>query len=428
MTGAHRGLTGNFAITNVEGDPAVISARQQAPARYFQRPDRKPGSDGFFSNQLDPAATAMRGGGAYVRLAKDAGNWLWETALNARTPGFESNDLAFLTRADYVFYNANVFRYWSKPTRWYRDLSIIVGGQQAQNYDGDLTDRQFHAFLGTTARNFWNFNIFYIKRPDLLDDRLLRGGPVVQKPGTDVVGMNMGTDGRGRISFNSFGEVAKNDLGGWGNSIGAGITYRPAPNATVTLGPNWNDSHSLLQYVRRFADPTNTAFYGSRYVLAAIDQKQLSLETRVSWTFSPTTSFELYAQPLLASGDYFDFKEFDAPRNQAFSIYGRDRGTITETAPASPGQPSLVNIDPDGTGPAAGMQFANPDFNFRSLRGNAVFRWEFRPGSVMYLAWAHARAASLSQGDFRFSRDFNGMFETVPDNVFLVKASFWIPR
>ena len=87
-----------------------------------------------------------------------------------------------------------------------------------------------------------------------------------------------------------------------------------------------------------------------------------------------------------------------------------------------------MDIDPDGTGPAASMQFANPDFNFRSLRGNAVFRWEFRPGSVMYVAWAHSRSASLSQGDFRFSRDFSGMFENVPDNVFLVKASFWIPR
>jgi hypothetical protein len=180
--------------------------------------------------------------------------------------------------------------------------------------------------------------------------------------------------------------------------------------------------------VRRFADPTNTAFYGARYVLAAIDQKQLSLETRLSWTFSPTTSFELFAQPLLASGDYFDFKEYDTPRTDGFSVYGRDRGTITETAPASPGAPSTVTIDPDGNGPAASMQFANPDFNFRSLRGNAVFRWEFRPGSVMYVAWAHSRAASLSQGDFRFSRDFSGMFENVPDNVFLVKASFWIPR
>jgi hypothetical protein len=421
-------LTGNFAITNIEGDPAVISARQRAPARYFQRPDRKPGSDGFFSNTLDPNATEMRGGGAYLRLAKDAGNWLWETAMNVRTPGFEANDLAFLTRADYIWYNANVFRSFTKPTSWYRDLALIGGVQEQQNFDGDVTDRQLHGFFGMTAKNFWNFNTFYIYRPALLDDRLLRGGPVVEKPGTDVIGMNMSTDSRGRIIFNSNGEYATNTRGGYGRNIGAGITYRPAPNATLTLGPNWNDSRSILQYVRRVADNTNTAFYGSRYVLASIDQKQLSLETRLSWTFSPTTSFELYAQPLLASGDYYDFKEFDAPRSGEFSVYGRDRGTVSEVPATSPGAPSTVVIDPDGSGPAAQMQFDNPDFNFRSLRGNAVFRWEFKPGSVMYVAWAHSRSASLAQGDFRFSRDFTGMFENVPDNVFLVKASFWIPR
>ena len=421
-------LTGNFAITNIEGDPAVISARQRAAARYFQRPDRKPGSDGFFTNQLDANATSMRGGGAYMRLAKDAGNWLWETAVNVRTPGFEANDLAFLTRADYVWYNANIFRSFTKPTAWYRDLALIAGGQEQQNFDGDITDRQLHFFVGMTARNFWNFNTFYLYRPDLLDDRLLRGGPVVEKPGVDVIGMNMNSDSRGRIIFHSFGEYAKNRLGGWGKNIGAGITWRPAPNATLTLGPGWNDSRSMLQYVRRFEDPTNTAFYGARYVLASIDQKQLSLETRLSWTFSPTTSLELFAQPLLASGDYFDFKEYDAPRSGDVSIFGRDRGTITEAPSTSPGAPSNITIDPDGSGPAAPLQFANPDFNFRSLRGNAVFRWEFKPGSVMYVAWAHSRSASLSVGDFRFSRDFSGMFENVPDNVFLVKASFWIPK
>ena len=422
-------LTGNFAITNIEGDPAVMTARQRASSRYFQRPDRDVRSGGgFLTDALDPNATAMRGAGAYLRLGKDAGDWMWETAMNARTPGFESNDLAFLTRADYLWYNANVFRFWSKPTKYYRDLSIIVGGQEQQNFDGDITDRQFHSFIGTTAPNFWNVNLFYIYRPDLLDDRLLRGGPVVEKPSVNVIGGNMGTDSRGRVSFNTYGEYARNRMGGYGRSIGVGVDYRPAPNATLSIGPNWNDSRSMLQYVQRFPDATNTEFYGQRYVLASIDQRQLILETRLSWTFSPTTSFELFAQPLLASGDYFDYKEYDRKRTSDVSIYGQDKGTITETPSSSPGSPSSIDIDPDGAGPAAVMHLSNPDFNFRSLRGNAVFRWEFRPGSVMYVAWAHSRSANMALGDFRFRRDLNGMFENVPDNAFLVKASFWMPR
>ena len=336
---------------------------------------------GFLTDALDPNATAMRGAGAYLRLGKDAGNWMWETAMNVRTPGFESNDLAFLTRADYLWYNANVFRYWSKPTKYYRDLSIIVGGQEQQNFDGDITDRQFHSFVGTTATNFWNFNLFYIYRPDLLDDRLLRGGPVVEKPSVNVIGGNMGTDSRGRVSFHSFGEYAWNRMGGYGRSIGAGIDYRPAPNATSERRAELERLAVHAAIRPALPDATNTEFYGQRYVLASIDQKQLILETRLSWTFSPTTSFELFAQPLLASGDYFDYKEYDRKRTSDVSIYGRDKGTITETPSATPGcavdhrHRSRWQLDRPPS-----MHLSNPDFNFRSLRGNAVFRWEFRPG------------------------------------------------
>jgi len=420
-------IRANLALTNVAGAAAVISERQRAPARYFQRPDRKDGSDGFLTNRLDPDATAMRGAGAYLRIGKDAGAWLWETAANVRTPGFEANDLAFLTRADYVWYNANVMRYWSKPTRWYRDVTLIGGGQQQQNFDGDLTERQGHLFAAMTLPNFWSWHAFYIKRPRVLDDRLLRGGPLVERPGIDVYAGGISSDNRRSLIWNGFSEIATNDRGGWGRNFNLGITYRPAPNATLSLGPGWNDSRSILQFVRRVDDPASTAFYGSRYVIASIDQRQLSLETRLNWTFSPTMSFELYAQPLLASGDFFDFKEFNAPRQGGFSVFGRDRGTISQT-PGTGGQASTIEIDPDGTGPAAAITLDDPDFNFRSLRGNAVFRWEFRPGSVMYVAWAHSRSASLPMGDFQFRRDASELFENVPDNVFLVKASFWMPR
>ena len=211
-----------------------MTARQRASSRYYQRPDRDArDGGGFFTDALDPGATAMRGAGAYLRLGKDAGNWMWETAMNMRTPGFESNDLAFLTRADYLWYNANVFRYWSKPTKYYRDMSIILGGQQQQNFDGDITDQQFHSFIGMTAKNFWNYNLCYIYRPDLLDDRLLRGGPVVEKPSVNVIGGNMGTDSRGRVSFNGYGEYAWNRMGGYGRSIGLGIDYMIARNVAV---------------------------------------------------------------------------------------------------------------------------------------------------------------------------------------------------
>lgn len=420
-------LMGQFAFTNVSGSPEAIRARQESSARYFQRPDREAhANSGLFTNAFDPGATSMRGAGAYMRLAKDAGNWMWEAMVNTRTPGFEANDLAFLTQADYIWTNANLIRYWSQPTSWYRTFNLVVGGQQSRNFDGDLTDRQVHMWMGGMMRNFWHVSTFTILRPAALDDRMLRGGPVVQRPGGGTQSFDVSTDSRGALFWNGGASYSWNNQGGWGRSAYLNLTLRPVPSTTVSLGPSWNDSKSILQYVGAFDDPTNTAFYGRRYVLAHIDQKQLALETRLSWTFSPTMSFELYAQPLLASGDYYNFKEFDAPRQGHWSIYGRDRGTVTESD--ANGMVDQYTIDPDDAGPAPAFTFDNPDFNFRSLRGNAVFRWEFRPGSVMYVAWAHDRANVAPMGDFDLSRDWGGLRSALPNNVLLVKASFWMPR
>ena len=176
-------LQGQYALSSVEGSAAEISGIQRSSAHYFQRPDRGSGSGGFLSDRLDSTATAMRGLGGYTRLGKNSGDWLWETAINFRTPGFEDNDLGFGSRTDYFWYDANIFRLLTKPTAWYRQLNIIAGGQTATNFEGDRTDGQLHAYLGGTTLQFWNWDAFYLHRPGVMDDALLRGGPVVAKPG-----------------------------------------------------------------------------------------------------------------------------------------------------------------------------------------------------------------------------------------------------
>ena len=175
------------------------------------------------------------------------------------------------------------------------------------------------------------------------------------------------------------------------------------------------------------SDSTATNFYGSRYIVSGLDQKHLALDTRVNLTFSPTMTLELYAQPLIASGHDYDFKEVDAPRSGAFSVFGKDKGTITTRRNPS-GAIIGYTIDPDGSGPADSFELGNPDFNFRSLRSSALFRWEYRPGSVLYVAWTHSRSSNIPLGDFHLSRDWRGMMNAPTDNILLVKASWWIPR
>jgi hypothetical protein len=164
--------------------------------------------------------------------------------------------------------------------------------------------------------------------------------------------------------------------------------------------------------------------------MSGLDQKSLELGTRMNVTFSPTMTLELFMQPFIASGHYFDFKEFDQTRSLKKSIYGRDRGTIATITNAG-GRVTQYAIDPDGaSGAAAPFTIDNPDFNFRSLRGNTVFRWEYRPGSTLFVVWTQSRerSAPVGIGDFDFSRDRQDLFAARPDNIFLVKVNYWLAR
>jgi Domain of unknown function (DUF5916) len=421
-------LIGSAAVSNIGGDSLAILRAQRSSARYFQRSDRESGSNGIFSEKLDSSATGLRGAGAYLRLGKDAGNWLWETAINTRTPGYEVNDIAFQQRADYIWHNANIFRYWSKPTKWYRDFNVILGAQEQFNYGGDNTDRDVHAWVGGTMPNFWSWSTFAIRRPSVFDDRLLRGGPLVKLPGTGFIAASLFTDSRSSVRLSANPSYSWNDAGGWGVNANLNARWRVASNVNITLGPSVNSSKSILQFVTSVADPTATAFAGRRYVLSNLAQRQLVMDTRVDATFTPTMTLSLYAQPFIASAHYSDFKQYDAPRSLRQSVFGRDKGTIAATRDAS-GTATLYTIDPDGpAAPAAPFTIGNPDFNLRSLRGNAVFRWEYRPGSTVFVVWTQQRTDQSVLGNFDLTRDREALFAAHPDNIFLVKVAYWLGR
>lgn len=420
---------GNVAVSSIAGDARVISARQRNSARFYQRPDRRPGGDGFFATQLDSTATEMRGYGGYARVGKEAGDWRWETAVNFRNPSFETNDYSFLTQADYIWNNANVIRMFTKPTKWYRSLMFIGGGQTQRNYSGDVTNNtQGHFYVSTTTPQFWEVNAFAIQRPKgLIDDRLLRGGPSIRAEGTQFFSLNVSTDSRKQWQLSANPSWFTSSAGGHSGSWNLQATVQPSTRTYLTFGPSFSNSLGRLQYVRAVGDPTATAFGGTRYILSDIDQRQLGLDTRFNLTFSPGMTLELYAQPFFASAHYSSFKEFDAPRRSAFSVFGADKGTVTTTTDVD-GRVTKYTIDPDAAGPAAPFALNNPDFNFRSLRGSAVFRWEYRPGSTLFFVWTQQRADEAAVGNFDFGRDRVALFSAHPDNIFLVKATWWLAR
>ncbi len=415
---------GSALVSSVSGSPAATLLTQQSSAHYFQRPDRSVHGDGLFDARYDPTATSLRGYGLFTRVGKDNGTLLWEAMSNVRSPGFEVNDLAFLSRADYAWFNGNIGGNWTVPTRWYRSIFTSIGGATEVNYDGDRTRAALQTFYGMELPNYWNIRLMGIHDAPAFDDRLTRGGPVVKRTGYDVASLEVSTDARASAVWDVMVQASR----GVGDdtrslTIRPGVALKPAANIFIQLSPSYSRNQSSEQYVTTVADPTASAFDGNRYVFGYITTKTVSLDTRVNWTFTPDLTLQLFAQPFIASGDYASFREFAAPRTLDKLVYGREAGTISYDEASS-----TYRVDPDASGPARPFTFDNPDFTTSALRGTAVLRWEYRPGSTLFFVWTQQRAGDDPVGTFDFGRARTAIFRQRPLNVFQVKATYWFGR
>jgi hypothetical protein len=148
-----------------------------------------------------------------------------------------------------------------------------------------------------------------------------------------------------------------------------------------------------------------------------MDQKTLGANIRLNWTFTPELSLQLYIQPLVSIGKYTSIKELARPSSYEFNSFNNISLNSTD---------NTYTVDPDGAGPAAPFTFDNPDFNYRSLRGNAVLRWEYLPGSVLYLVWTQTRSDDPVNDEFNLRKSFSGLLDIHPDNIFVLKFTYWL--
>ncbi|OLB51749.1 MAG: hypothetical protein AUI08_02275 [Gemmatimonadetes bacterium 13_2_20CM_2_65_7] len=408
-------LMAQAAGTELIGDTAAIHKVQVSPRHYFQRPDR--------SHPLDPTRTSLTGLGAYTRVAREEGSLLWELSGNVRTPGFDNNDMTFFSRGDYIWMSGNILRQWTTPTKGYRQLLFILGGQQQYNFDGDLTDREVHWYGQITTLNYWGVSTFWIHRANVFDDRLTRGGPVVRSAGSEDWFVNVNTDSRKKVVLGSNGDISCDREGYCYRSFNLQVQLRPASNIQLTVGPSLSHQETGAQYVQTVPDTFAKSFYGNHYVFAQLIQNAIVMQTRFNVTLSPVLTLELYLQPLIASGAYSQYREFAGPRQLRKLVYGVDVGT--DSVPA--GSPQQHWIDPDGpTGPAPKFLINDPSFTFRSLRGNAVLRWEYRPGSTLFVVWTRNGSSDVTRGQIDFGTDAGALLRGPSANVFLVKMNYWL--
>ncbi len=387
----------------VEGSKESIAATQLSGARYYQRPDAE-------HVEYDPTRTSLTGWMSRVMLAKQKGKWRPNIQVQALSPGFEINDVGFLTRVDAISTHGVLHYLNTDLTKYTRYLSIWGGKFQNWNYDGDLTANGTGFSAYADFKNYWWAEIWGGNRDRTIDDRKTRGGPAVIGSGQDYVGTGFGSDGRKPFSFNVGVERVDTSEGGGGNWMWFGVTYRPTPALRLSLTPTYSRSRTTTQYVTTINDPSYEETFGNRYIFATIEQRTLDIGVRAEWTISSRLSLQVYMQPFIASGDYEDYKQLVRSRDDEYAPLGE-----------------LAFDDGANRYRASGYSFGNPDFNFRSVRGSAVVRWEFRPGSALYVVWNENKADVAPMGDFRFRRDLAALPNAPGTDVFLVKFSYWLP-
>jgi hypothetical protein len=407
------------------GDPAAVQRAQRNSNRYYRRPDAH-------SFRYDPTRTSLGGTIGDVYVNKIAGRWNWSVGAGFASPGFEVNDLGFQKRVDRRSAGMGLRRRWTKPGRVLRQAIASLSYAPTWNYDGDPIQRKTSAYLFGLFRNYWSVDVNASYSAGVIDDRLTRGGPLAAKPAGWSTTGTLSTDSRKTVIGYLYTSYARTAAGGWSASVLPQVTLRPSAAVSLSVGPYYFAGREVAQYVSQVADPTAAATLGARYIFAELEQHEVDVTLRVDATFSPALSFQLYAQPFTFSGAYRGFKALRARKTFLFDTYGRDNGsTIRDTLLVS-GRDTVpgYSVDPDGAGPAALFTFTNPDFRTRSLKINAVLRWEYRPGSTIYVAWTQSRSGYFpGDGAFDLGRDLGReLLYDRPTNVLLVKVSYWLSR
>jgi hypothetical protein len=387
---ARRGwaLNGDVELSRVEGSTGAITATQRRSNHFFQRPD----ADHL---EVDSSATSLNGYSANIRLTKIGGtHWRGFVGSAFTSPTYEVNDLGFAVRTDRRDFAAGLTYLENRPGKIWRRWQVNGNLRAERNYDWQsiLNAVGVNWFFQTLG--YWGISGNVQLLPEAFDDRLTRGGPLAIRPTQRSFGLSISSDGRKPVTTEFFGGAQDWDYGAWAYNVGIEVGLKTSSRWNLTAAPNFSRAYTPAQFVQSVADPAYTPTFGRRYVFAPLRQTSVGLETRFNFTFSPTLSLETYTQPLLSSADYGDAQQFVAPKTYQFEPYSG--------------------------------QVPDLDFNLRSLRGNAVLRWEWREGSTLYFAWQQQRSDFAPYGDFDFGRDRRALFGTRPDNIFLVKMNYWL--
>jgi len=408
-------IGGFLGYSNVVGSKDFITDLQQSSARYYQRPDAD-------HVELDLERTNLEGFVGKATINKETGKWSFNSAIQFLSPGFENNDMGLSFRADQINKHISFGYKWLEPGKVFQLAMLNTAYMTNHNFAGDKLSEMVFLFGFARFNNFWTINPIIGIEPRTLSDQALRGGPMVISPAGLWSRIFMRTDSRKPIIFELGGNYQLSEKGNYSLRISPEIEMNIGTRLRLEFEPGFNKQVQTDQYVDSFDDKTAVHMYGCRHIVAQMERKTVSAELRVDYTFTPKLSFQAYFQPYMTVGSYSRFKEFERPVSYEFVEYGKDNNMeITEDGDDG------YELFPNGE-EGNSYYIDNPDFNYKALVGSAVLRWEFSPGSTLYLVWTRNGSDEQNPGNFNFNRDVKDMFSADADNVFALKITYWFGK
>jgi hypothetical protein len=385
-------LQAAVTASRITGTPRVLLLTQSEPAHYYQRPDGR--------LRLDSTATSLGGSTQQLKFGKVAGFIEFETSYQRITPGYEINDLGFLNRADWQDQSTWASFNFQKPNAVFNRLFWNFNEWNDWTTAGLPLEHAVNTNTHTELRNHWWLHAGGTvgQLGTTFCDRCARGGPAVRVDPYIAPWAEIDGDPRKVFSPYVWGNLWRGD-GGRSRSwmVGSSADIRASNNLTANVGLRFTRNRNDAQWFGNFTDSLSAM----HYTFGHLEQRTMSLSLRLNYTASPNLTLQVYASPFVSKGEYSSIRELNQPRAASYDDRFRPYG---DTA---------VTNHPGG-------------FDVKFFNSNTVLRWEYQPGSTLYLVWSQGRSDfDGALGTRSFSGDFRQLFRAPADNTFLVKVSHW---
>lgn len=401
-------VEGNIIGSHVRGSAAAITNTQESITHLFQRVDA-----GHVS--VDETKTSLTGTGGNLKIGKlGDGYFKFETGATWRSPELELNDMGFQRRADDIRHYAWVGYQTLKPTEKFRRIGINYNHWTAWDYEGNHNLLQFNTNSWQNWKNNWFTNLGITYTVLRYDNFALRGGPRLRRSPQFSHWNNINTDSRKEVRFGfSNGSELATDGSYKFFRVGFSATYQPLDALTISVSPSYRINKDKLQWIDNIEVGNET-----RYMNGTVDQRTLSMSVRVNYTINPNITLQYWGQPFISRGRYSDFKNISDPLaskfENRFDQYADDQLSLVE---------DTYSVDEDLNG-TPDFDFDNPDFSFVQWRSNLVFRWEYIPGSEVFLVWSQDISQSGNPQEGLFGDLEDNILGSTPKNIFLLKATY----